>query len=82
MMPMFDRITCSIPRAQIGFIDFIINDMVEAWDVFINMPEIVGFMRQNYDKWKEYNEKGITTLQDIEKIQEAIPELKLDSMNT
>ncbi|XP_043803292.1 high affinity cAMP-specific and IBMX-insensitive 3',5'-cyclic phosphodiesterase 8-like isoform X4 [Apis laboriosa] len=55
MMPMFDRITCSIPRAQIGFIDFIINDMVEAWDVFINMPEIVGFMRQNYDKWKEYN---------------------------
>lgn len=19
------------------------------------MPEIVGFMRQNYDKWKEYN---------------------------
>lgn len=50
--------------------------------VFINMPEIVGFMRQNYDKWKEYNEKGITTLQDIEKIQEAIPELKLDSMNT
>ncbi|XP_061927035.1 high affinity cAMP-specific and IBMX-insensitive 3',5'-cyclic phosphodiesterase 8 isoform X1 [Apis cerana] len=79
MMPMFDRITCSIPRAQIGFIDFIINDMVEAWDVFINMPEIVGFMRQNYDKWKEYNEKGITTLQDIEKIQEAIPELNLHS---
>ncbi|XP_006615276.2 high affinity cAMP-specific and IBMX-insensitive 3',5'-cyclic phosphodiesterase 8 isoform X5 [Apis dorsata] len=82
MMPMFDRITCSIPRAQIGFIDFIINDMVEAWDVFINMPEIVGFMRQNYDKWKEYNEKGITTLQDIEKIQEAVPELKIYSMTT
>ncbi|PBC34560.1 High affinity cAMP-specific and IBMX-insensitive 3',5'-cyclic phosphodiesterase [Apis cerana cerana] len=59
MMPMFDRITCSIPRAQIGFIDFIINDMVEAWDVFINMPEIVGFMRQNYDKWKEYNSIGL-----------------------
>ncbi|XP_043803290.1 high affinity cAMP-specific and IBMX-insensitive 3',5'-cyclic phosphodiesterase 8-like isoform X2 [Apis laboriosa] len=82
MMPMFDRITCSIPRAQIGFIDFIINDMVEAWDVFINMPEIVGFMRQNYDKWKEYNEKGITTLQDIEKIQEAVPELKIYSTTT
>ncbi|XP_012350960.1 high affinity cAMP-specific and IBMX-insensitive 3',5'-cyclic phosphodiesterase 8 isoform X2 [Apis florea] len=82
MMPMFDRITCSIPRAQIGFIDFIINDMVEAWDVFINMPEIVGFMRQNYDKWKEYNEKGITTLQDIVKIQEVIPELKIHPETT
>lgn len=32
LMPMFDRTTCSIPKAQIGFVDFIINDMVEAWN--------------------------------------------------
>lgn len=32
VMPMFDRQTCSIPKSQIGFVDFIINDMVEAWD--------------------------------------------------
>lgn len=31
VMPMFDRATCSIPRSQIGFIDFIIMDMMEAW---------------------------------------------------
>ncbi|KOC59811.1 High affinity cAMP-specific and IBMX-insensitive 3',5'-cyclic phosphodiesterase 8B [Habropoda laboriosa] len=54
-MAMFDRLTCSIPKAQIGFVDFIINDMVEAWDAFIDMPEMVGHMRQNYEKWKEYN---------------------------
>lgn len=32
LMPMFDRTTCSVPKAQIGFVDFIINDMVEAWN--------------------------------------------------
>ncbi|XP_076237354.1 phosphodiesterase 8 [Calliopsis andreniformis] len=74
LMPMFDRLTCSIPKSQIGFVDFIINDMIEAWDAFIDIPEIVGYMRQNYEKWKEYNEKGISTLQDIEKIQQ-LPEL-------
>lgn len=32
VMPMFDKASCSIPKSQIGFIDFIINDMFEAWD--------------------------------------------------
>lgn len=32
VMPMFDRTSCSIPKSQIGFVDFIINDMFEAWD--------------------------------------------------
>jgi high affinity cAMP-specific and IBMX-insensitive 3',5'-cyclic phosphodiesterase 8 len=31
VMPMFDRATCSIPRSQIGFIDYIIINMMEAW---------------------------------------------------
>lgn len=69
VMPMFDRATCSIPKSQIGFIDFIINDMMEAWDSFIDMPEMLSYMKQNHEKWKEFNEQGITTLQDIEKIQ-------------
>jgi high affinity cAMP-specific and IBMX-insensitive 3',5'-cyclic phosphodiesterase 8 len=32
VMPMFDRNTCSIPKSQIGFVDYIINDMFEAWN--------------------------------------------------
>jgi len=32
VMPMFDRATCSIPKSQIGFMDYIINDMFETWD--------------------------------------------------
>lgn len=88
LMPMFDRATCSIPKAQIGFVDFIINDMVEAWDgqwciyvfaqtyfcicaarnsvlfsAFIDMPEMVGYMRQNYEKWKEYNVRNYFILE-------------------
>ncbi|KOX73688.1 High affinity cAMP-specific and IBMX-insensitive 3',5'-cyclic phosphodiesterase 8B [Melipona quadrifasciata] len=76
LMPMFDRSTCSIPKSQIGFVDFIINDMIEAWDAFIDMPEMVGYMRHNYEKWKEYNDRGLSTLLDIDKIQE-LPELQI-----
>ncbi|XP_029161012.1 high affinity cAMP-specific and IBMX-insensitive 3',5'-cyclic phosphodiesterase 8-like isoform X2 [Nylanderia fulva] len=76
VMPMFDRLTCSIPKSQIGFVDYIINDMIEAWDVFIDMPEMVGYMRHNYEKWKEYNEQGISTLQDVEKLQQH-PEMHI-----
>ncbi|XP_046472198.1 high affinity cAMP-specific and IBMX-insensitive 3',5'-cyclic phosphodiesterase 8A isoform X2 [Neodiprion pinetum] len=81
VMPMFDRLTCSIPKSQIGFVDFIINDMVEAWDTFVDMPELISHMRLNYDKWKEYQEQGISTLQDIEKLQTS-PELQIPRRTT
>ena len=32
VMPQFDRSTCSIPKSQIGFYDFFIHDMFEAWN--------------------------------------------------
>nr|CAD7199359.1 unnamed protein product [Timema douglasi] len=32
VMPLFDRSTCSIPKSQIGFMEFIIRDMFEAWE--------------------------------------------------
>ena len=32
VMPMFDRSSCSIPKSQIGFIEFIVLDMFEAWN--------------------------------------------------
>ncbi|KAJ8664565.1 hypothetical protein QAD02_006227, partial [Eretmocerus hayati] len=71
VMPMFDRSTCSIPKSQIGFVDYIINDMIEAWDAFIDLPEMVVYMKQNYETWKDYNEKGISTLQDVERLQQS-----------
>ena len=32
VMPQFDRTTCSIPKSQIGFYNFFINDMFEMWN--------------------------------------------------
>ena len=32
VMPQFDRLTCSIPKSQIGFYDFFIHDMFNAWN--------------------------------------------------
>ncbi|XP_032590128.1 high affinity cAMP-specific and IBMX-insensitive 3',5'-cyclic phosphodiesterase 8 isoform X2 [Drosophila grimshawi] len=65
VMPMFDRATCSIPKSQIGFIEYIIQDMMEAWDSFIDMPQLITCMKINYSQWKKYDEQGVNTLADI-----------------
>ncbi|XP_066259625.1 high affinity cAMP-specific and IBMX-insensitive 3',5'-cyclic phosphodiesterase 8 isoform X1 [Euwallacea similis] len=72
VMPMFDRQSCSIPKSQIGFVDYIINDMFEAWNAFIDMPELLTYMRQNYIRWKEFDDQGYTTLNDIQKLQATV----------
>ncbi|CAH1716531.1 high affinity cAMP-specific and IBMX-insensitive 3',5'-cyclic phosphodiesterase 8 isoform X1 [Aphis gossypii] len=65
VMPMFDRASCSIPKSQIGFMDYIINDMFETWDSFIDMPEMLYYMRSNYQYWKDLEEKGTISFNDI-----------------
>ncbi|KAM7342957.1 phosphodiesterase 8 isoform 2-T2 [Cochliomyia hominivorax] len=65
VMPMFDRATCSIPKSQIGFIEYIIQDMMHAWDSFIDMPELITYMQINYSQWKKFEEQGIHTLAEI-----------------
>ncbi|KAH8416079.1 hypothetical protein KR222_007712 [Zaprionus bogoriensis] len=65
VMPMFDRATCSIPKSQIGFIEYIIQDMMHAWDSFIDMPQLITCMQINYSQWKKYDEQGVNTLADI-----------------
>ncbi|XP_069672167.1 high affinity cAMP-specific and IBMX-insensitive 3',5'-cyclic phosphodiesterase 8B isoform X3 [Periplaneta americana] len=65
VMPLFDRATCSIPKSQIGFMDFIINDMFETWEAFIEMPELLQNMQHNYKFWKEKEKYGIQRIQDI-----------------
>ncbi|XP_063697402.1 high affinity cAMP-specific and IBMX-insensitive 3',5'-cyclic phosphodiesterase 8 isoform X2 [Culicoides brevitarsis] len=72
VMPMFDRTTCSISKSQIGFIEYIIQDMMHAWDGFIEMPEIIQYMEFNYTQWKLYEEQGIKTLSDIKRKQMSI----------
>jgi high affinity cAMP-specific and IBMX-insensitive 3',5'-cyclic phosphodiesterase 8 len=39
VMPQFDRQTCSIPKSQIGFYDYFIHDMFNAWNGTLPFPE-------------------------------------------
>lgn len=38
VMPQFDRQTCSIPKSQIGFTDYFVSDMFDAWDGKVLSP--------------------------------------------
>ncbi|XP_055839050.1 high affinity cAMP-specific and IBMX-insensitive 3',5'-cyclic phosphodiesterase 8 isoform X2 [Episyrphus balteatus] len=76
VMPMFDRATCSIPKSQIGFIEFIIQDMIHAWDSFIDMPHLITHMQQNYSQWKKFEEQGVHTLADIKNKQVTLSSTK------
>ncbi|XP_045110107.1 high affinity cAMP-specific and IBMX-insensitive 3',5'-cyclic phosphodiesterase 8A-like isoform X2 [Portunus trituberculatus] len=58
VMAQFDRTTCSIPKSQIGFIDFFINDMFDAWDALADIPELLEYLRMNYLYWKEEEERS------------------------
>lgn len=53
VMPQFDRTTCSIPKSQIGFYDFFIHDMFDAWSNFVNCPELLKNISENYKYWTE-----------------------------
>ncbi|CAL4086338.1 unnamed protein product, partial [Meganyctiphanes norvegica] len=56
VMPQFDRTSCSIPKSQIGFIDFFISDMFDNWDALADVPELMNHLRTNYQYWKEQEE--------------------------
>ncbi|XP_049296477.1 high affinity cAMP-specific and IBMX-insensitive 3',5'-cyclic phosphodiesterase 8 isoform X6 [Anopheles funestus] len=81
VMPMFDRTTCSISKSQIGFIEYIIHDMMDAWNSFIEMPEIIRYMEFNYSQWKLFEEQGINTLSDIKRKQMSLNEETASSIS-
>ncbi|KAI9579458.1 hypothetical protein GQX74_005995 [Glossina fuscipes] len=72
VMPMFDRCTCSIPKSQIGFIEYIVMDMLLAWDNFIDMPELITYTRNNLEMWKHLEEEGVRTIADVKRRQAAL----------
>ncbi|XP_046643616.1 high affinity cAMP-specific and IBMX-insensitive 3',5'-cyclic phosphodiesterase 8A-like isoform X1 [Daphnia pulicaria] len=62
VMPQFDRQTCSIPKSQIGFTDYFVSDMFDAWDAYAEVPELLQHMKRNYQFWKEQEIMGVTGL--------------------
>uniref|UniRef100_A0A1A9WQJ2 3',5'-cyclic-AMP phosphodiesterase n=1 Tax=Glossina brevipalpis TaxID=37001 RepID=A0A1A9WQJ2_9MUSC len=77
VMPMFDRCTCSIPKSQIGFIEYIVMDMLLAWDNFIDMPELITYTRHNLEMWKHFEEEGVRTIADVKRRQAALAMRKI-----
>lgn len=62
-MPTFDRQSCNIPKAQISFIDYFIQDMFEAWDEFIDIPEVIQNLQANTVYWRELVESETANTQ-------------------
>lgn len=62
VMPVFDRNTCSIPKSQISFMDYFITDMFDAWDAFVDLPDLMQHLDDNFKYWKELDEKQLRGL--------------------
>ncbi|RWS28415.1 high affinity cAMP-specific and IBMX-insensitive 3':5'-cyclic phosphodiesterase 8B-like isoform X3 [Leptotrombidium deliense] len=60
VMPAFDRQTCSIPKSQIGFIDYFANDMFEAWDAFGEFPELLDYLHSNHVYWLSEEKRRVS----------------------
>ncbi|XP_007651334.1 high affinity cAMP-specific and IBMX-insensitive 3',5'-cyclic phosphodiesterase 8A isoform X1 [Cricetulus griseus] len=61
-MPVFDRNTCSIPKSQISFIDYFITDMFDAWDAFVDLPDLMQHLDDNFKYWKALDEQKLRSL--------------------
>ncbi|XP_015990903.2 high affinity cAMP-specific and IBMX-insensitive 3',5'-cyclic phosphodiesterase 8A isoform X3 [Rousettus aegyptiacus] len=62
VMPVFDRNTCSIPKSQISFIDYFITGMFDAWDAFVDLPELLQHLDNNFKYWKGLDERKLRSL--------------------
>nr|XP_019599022.1 PREDICTED: high affinity cAMP-specific and IBMX-insensitive 3',5'-cyclic phosphodiesterase 8A isoform X1 [Rhinolophus sinicus] len=62
VMPVFDRNTCSIPKSQISFIDYFITGMFDAWDAFVDLPELLLHLDGNFKYWKDLDERKLRSL--------------------
>lgn len=49
--PFMDRDKLNIPSSQIGFIDFVVNPLFEAFDRYIAIPSIMDTLRTNRNIW-------------------------------
>jgi len=82
VMPQFDRSTCSIPKSQIGFYDFFIHDMFEAWNEYANCPELIENIGENYQYWKRQLAEEERPQADTEKGNEEVLDPDPDHLPT
>ncbi|KAI8838979.1 hypothetical protein BC829DRAFT_454155 [Chytridium lagenaria] len=49
--PYMDRDSLNVPSSQVGFIDYVILPLFEAYDKYIPIPHIMDDLRRNRDHW-------------------------------
>lgn len=57
VMPVFDKLTCNVPRSQVWFIDYFVSDLYDAWDAFAFVPETIRHLTDNHEYWKKAAEE-------------------------
>lgn len=64
--------TC-LKLGTVGFLEIVFFFLFKTNILaFIDMPELITLMRQNYIRWKEFDEQGLITLADISRLQSTV----------
>lgn len=55
-----DRNNTSVPKCQLGFIDYVVRPLYEPWSSFVNQPTPTRcpweqYLKENVEYWKRYN---------------------------
>ncbi|XP_067933897.1 high affinity cAMP-specific and IBMX-insensitive 3',5'-cyclic phosphodiesterase 8A-like isoform X2 [Watersipora subatra] len=54
-MPTFRRSDCNIPKSQLGFTELFLDKMFTCWNAFLDIPEVIGQLQDNYNYWQDEN---------------------------
>ncbi|KAJ3209837.1 cAMP-specific 3',5'-cyclic phosphodiesterase 4A [Dinochytrium kinnereticum] len=57
--PYMDRDNLNVPSSQVGFIDYVILPLFEAYDKYIPIPHIMEDLRRNRDHWMYMKTIGV-----------------------
>ncbi|XP_029640624.1 high affinity cAMP-specific and IBMX-insensitive 3',5'-cyclic phosphodiesterase 8B-like isoform X2 [Octopus sinensis] len=82
VMPIFSRNTCSIPKSQCSFIEYFVQGMFESWSEICDIPELMEFLKINYQYWKKEDVQESAELPEIEEEISQSEDTKEDSKDS
>jgi hypothetical protein len=56
--PYMDRDNINIPSCQIGFVDYVVKPLFEAFGRYIEIPQILLSLEENREYWYQYIKQG------------------------
>lgn len=58
--PYMDRENVNVPSCQVGFIDYVVSPLFDAFDKYIAIPNIKKRMASNREYWGDLKNAGVT----------------------